>query len=171
MDLRLQGKTALVTGASRGIGLATTRALVDEGVRVVAAARNVDGDLKSLPVQTVAVDLGTPDGPAQLVDEALSRVGGIDILVNNVGAVRPRPDGFVSVTDDQWLASLLDIGAFGVVALLWFFTSAIRRLGRLARRDESEDGWLLTGLAASIAASFVRSGRSPRPTFSEAVAW
>ena len=106
MDLRLRGKTALVTGASRGIGLATTRSLVDEGVRVVAAARNVDGDLKSLPVQTVAIDLGTVDGPAQLVDEALSRVGGIDILVNNVGAVRPRPDGFVSVTDDQWLATL-----------------------------------------------------------------
>jgi hypothetical protein len=56
------------------------------------------------------------------------------------------------ITDDQWLASLLDIGAFGVVALLWFFTSATRRLGRLARRDESENGWLLTGLAASIAA-------------------
>src|SRR4051794_8078109 len=105
MDLELQGKTALVTGASRGIGLATTRALIDEGVKVVAAARNVDGDLKSLPVEAVAVDLGMADGPARLVEEALARVGGIDILVNNVGFVRPRPDGFVSVTDDDWLAT------------------------------------------------------------------
>jgi NAD(P)-dependent dehydrogenase (short-subunit alcohol dehydrogenase family) len=106
MDLQLRGKTALVTGASRGIGLATTRVLVDEGVKVVAAARNVDGQLKSLPVEAVAVDLGTADGPGRLVEEALSRVGGIDILVNNVGGVRPRPDGFASVTDDEWLSTL-----------------------------------------------------------------
>ncbi|MFF4594373.1 SDR family oxidoreductase [Amycolatopsis sp. NPDC001319] len=106
MDLLLRGKTALVTGASRGIGLAVTRALVEEGVQVVAAARNVDGDLKDLPVETVAVDLGTPDGAARVVEEAVARVGGIDILVNNVGAVRPRPDGFASVTDEDWLATL-----------------------------------------------------------------
>ncbi|MEV4604339.1 SDR family oxidoreductase [Amycolatopsis sp. NPDC049253] len=106
MDLLLRGKTALVTGASRGIGLAVTRALVEEGVQVVAAARNVDGDLKELPVETVAVDLGTPDGAARVVEEAMVRVGGIDVLVNNVGAVRPRPDGFVSVTDEDWLATL-----------------------------------------------------------------
>ncbi|MEV6901076.1 SDR family oxidoreductase [Amycolatopsis sp. NPDC051372] len=106
MDLLLRGKTALVTGASRGIGLAVTRALVEEGVQVVSAARNVDGDLEELPVETVAVDLGTPDGAARVVEEAVARVGGIDILVNNVGAVRPRPDGFVSVTDEDWLATL-----------------------------------------------------------------
>ncbi|QYN22138.1 SDR family oxidoreductase [Amycolatopsis sp. DSM 110486] len=106
MDLLLRGKTALVTGASRGIGLAVTRALVEEGVQVVAAARSVDGDLKELPAETVAVDLGTPDGAARVVEEAVARVGGIDILVNNVGAVRPRPDGFASVTDEDWLATL-----------------------------------------------------------------
>ncbi|HEY4460715.1 MAG TPA: oxidoreductase [Pseudonocardiaceae bacterium] len=106
MDLQLRGKTAIVTGASRGIGLATTRSLLDEGATVVAAARNVDGDLKSLPVEAMAIDLGTPDGPARLIEEAASRVGGIDILVNNVGAVRPRPGGFVSVTDEDWLSTL-----------------------------------------------------------------
>ncbi|WIX82679.1 SDR family oxidoreductase [Amycolatopsis carbonis] len=106
MDLLLRGKTALVTGASRGIGLAVTRALVGEGVQVVAAARNVGGDLGELPVETVAVDLGTPDGAARVVEEAVARVGGIDILVNNVGAVQPRPDGFTSVTDEDWLATL-----------------------------------------------------------------
>ncbi|QRP47796.1 oxidoreductase [Amycolatopsis sp. FDAARGOS 1241] len=106
MDLRLRGKTALVTGASRGIGLAVTRTLVEEGVRVVAAARNVDGDLKELPVEAVAIDLGTPEGAARVVEEAVTRVGGIDVLVNNVGFVRPRPDGFTSVTDEDWLATL-----------------------------------------------------------------
>ncbi|QEC50084.1 hypothetical protein FSW04_22590 [Baekduia soli] len=55
------------------------------------------------------------------------------------------------ILDDQWLGSILDLGVFGVVALLWFFVAAIRRLGRLARRDDSDDSWLLTGLAAAIA--------------------
>jgi NAD(P)-dependent dehydrogenase (short-subunit alcohol dehydrogenase family) len=106
MDLRLGGKTALVTGASRGIGLATTRSLLAEGVKVVAGARKVDGELGELPVETIAVDLGTRDGPGRFVDEALARVGGFDILVNNVGLVHPRPGGFTSVTDDDWLETL-----------------------------------------------------------------
>ncbi len=105
MDLQLRGKTALVTGASRGIGLAVVRALVDEGVRVVAAARNVGGELAELPVETVAVDLATVEGAAGVVDEAIERVGGIDILVNNVGLVHPRLNGFAEVTDDEWLAT------------------------------------------------------------------
>jgi NAD(P)-dependent dehydrogenase (short-subunit alcohol dehydrogenase family) len=106
MDLRLRGKTALVTGASRGIGLAVTSALVDEGVQVVAASRSTDGELKSLPVEAIAVDLSTADGPGRLVEDVVSRTGGIDILVNNVGFVRPRPAGFLSVTDDDWLTTL-----------------------------------------------------------------
>jgi NAD(P)-dependent dehydrogenase (short-subunit alcohol dehydrogenase family) len=105
MDLHLAGKTALVTGASKGIGLAITQELLAEGVKVVAGARSVDGQLGSLPVETVAVDLSTPEGPADFVAEALSRTGGFDILVNNVGAVHPRPGGFVSVTDEDWLAT------------------------------------------------------------------
>jgi NAD(P)-dependent dehydrogenase (short-subunit alcohol dehydrogenase family) len=110
MDLHLSGKSALVTGASKGIGLAVTRALLDEGVTVVAGARSVDGDLTKLaadaPVHPVQADLSTPDGPSYLVDQTLSRLGGLDILVNNVGAVRPRPGGFASVTDDDWLTTL-----------------------------------------------------------------
>jgi NAD(P)-dependent dehydrogenase (short-subunit alcohol dehydrogenase family) len=105
MDLHLAGKTALVTGASKGIGLAITQGLIAEGVKVVAGARTVDGALASLPVEAISVDLGTPDGPALFVSEALSRTGGFDILVNNVGAVQPRPGGFVSVTDEDWLAT------------------------------------------------------------------
>jgi hypothetical protein len=56
------------------------------------------------------------------------------------------------ILDDQWLWSLLELGVFGVVALLWFFVAAIRRFGRLAKRDPTENSWLLTGLAASTAA-------------------
>ena len=52
-------------------------------------------------VTPIAVDLATPDGPQEMVDRARGH-GALDILVSNVGALAPRLDGFVSVTDDQW---------------------------------------------------------------------
>ena len=58
------------------------------------------------PVRPVQLDLTTPDGPAQLVEEAVTSYGGLDVLVNNVGAVRPRPDGFVAIDDEEWTWSL-----------------------------------------------------------------
>jgi NAD(P)-dependent dehydrogenase (short-subunit alcohol dehydrogenase family) len=106
MDLHLSGKVAVVTGASKGIGLAVTQALAGEGVSVAVAARELTDDLSQLaassPVHPVLVDLTTADGPARLIDTAISTFGGLDILVNNVGAVRPRTGGFLSVTDDDW---------------------------------------------------------------------
>src|SRR6478672_6388650 len=93
MNLELQGKTAVVTGASRGIGLAITRALVDEGVHVVAGARTISAELREWEaagsVTAVAVDLSDPDGPQRLVTAAGSH---IDIVVNNVGGASPRLD-------------------------------------------------------------------------------
>src|SRR5215203_5563716 len=110
MDLRLAGKVAVVTGARKGIGLAVTRALVGEGVSVLAAARDLTEDLSQLTTQgrvhPVRVDLGTPDGPARLIDETVVAYGGLDVLVNNVGALRPRTGGFLSLTDDDWLWAL-----------------------------------------------------------------
>ncbi|KMO97656.1 SDR family NAD(P)-dependent oxidoreductase [Streptomyces roseus] len=112
MDLHLKDKVALVTGASKGIGLAVTRALAGEGALVVAAARTTGGDLAELAaggrVRPVAVDLATPDGPGHAVREAVAAFGGLDVLVNNVGAVRPRLGGFLSLTDEDW-AWALDI--------------------------------------------------------------
>jgi NAD(P)-dependent dehydrogenase (short-subunit alcohol dehydrogenase family) len=109
MDLGLAGKNALVTGATKGIGLAIAQALVAEGAHVVAGARDTGPELDELvsggQAHAVAVDLSTAEGPAQLVAEALEH-GPLDVLVNNVGAVTPRVDGFLSVTDDQWLHSL-----------------------------------------------------------------
>ncbi len=109
MDLGLAGKHVLVTGASKGIGLAITSAFVAEGAQVVAGSRSVSDELRQLidggQVRQVGVDLSAADGPAELVRAALED-GPVDVLVNNVGAVTPRPDGFLSVTDDQWLQSL-----------------------------------------------------------------
>ncbi|WP_019927156.1 SDR family oxidoreductase [Nocardia sp. BMG111209] len=107
MELELDGRVAVVTGASRGIGLATVRALAAAGARVVAGARRFGDELDDLTetgaVQRITVDLGTADGPARLIAAAGDR---IDILVNNVGGAPPRTDGFLSVTDAEWQHTL-----------------------------------------------------------------
>src|SRR5882724_490040 len=102
MDLKLSGKIAVVTAASKGIGLATVRALVDEGASVVAGARNIKG-LEGLErVTPVAVDLGTPQGPGQLVARAIEEHGRVDVLVNNMGGVRLRLSGFLGTSDEEF---------------------------------------------------------------------
>jgi NAD(P)-dependent dehydrogenase (short-subunit alcohol dehydrogenase family) len=64
----------------------------------------------------VSVDLTDPDGPTRLVAEAISAYGRLDVLVNNVGAVRPRLDGFLSVTEDDW-TSTFAINFFAAVRI------------------------------------------------------
>ncbi len=107
MELGLPDRVAIVTGASKGIGLAVVEALCGEGVHVVAGARHSSPELDVL-VETgkatvVIVDLSENGGPADLVRAAGDR---IDILVNNVGAVQPRLEGFLAVTDTQWEDSI-----------------------------------------------------------------
>ncbi len=109
MDLDLTGKVAIVTGASKGIGLAVTRALVAEGANVIAGARSITDELVTLSetgqVLAVAIDLSEPDAPAELVARS-SHFGGLDVVVNNVGAVTPRTTGFLNVSDADWSATL-----------------------------------------------------------------
>jgi NAD(P)-dependent dehydrogenase (short-subunit alcohol dehydrogenase family) len=102
MDLKLAGKVAVVTGASKGIGLAVVRALVDEGARVVAGARTVSS-LEGLPgVTPVALDLAAPEAPGRLVQRAVELFDRVDVLVNNVGAVRLRLTGFLGTSDEEF---------------------------------------------------------------------
>jgi NAD(P)-dependent dehydrogenase (short-subunit alcohol dehydrogenase family) len=105
MDMHMDGKTAVVTGASRGIGLAITHSLADAGAHVIAGSRTRTGELEELikagQVTFVAVDLTDPAAPAALAAAAVER-GGVDILINNVGALTPRSDGFIGITDDDW---------------------------------------------------------------------
>jgi NAD(P)-dependent dehydrogenase (short-subunit alcohol dehydrogenase family) len=102
MDLQLSEKVAVVTGANKGIGLAITQSLVAEGAYVVGGSlstENLDGLDR---VTAVAVDLLADDGPARLVQRAIDEHGRLDVLVNNVGAVRIRVDGFLATSDDEF---------------------------------------------------------------------
>ncbi|MCZ7415990.1 MULTISPECIES: oxidoreductase [unclassified Streptomyces] len=102
MQLNLAAKTAVVTGASRGIGLATTRLLIEEGARVVGAARTITPELKETGAHTVSADLSTEEGATALMDNALAELGGVDLLVNNVGGSSDQPAGFLDTPDSEW---------------------------------------------------------------------
>jgi NAD(P)-dependent dehydrogenase (short-subunit alcohol dehydrogenase family) len=107
MDINLAGRTAVVTGGSKGIGLDVVRRLAASGAQVIAGAKNPSPEIEELTrekqVVFVEVDLADPAGPAQLVATAGDRV---DILINNVGIARARPGGFLSITEDDWATSL-----------------------------------------------------------------
>ena len=98
MDLGLEGKACLVTASTGGIGLETARLLAAEGACVVTNGR---GDAPGVgEAAHVRADLSEPGAPALLVEQAVSSLGGLDVLVNNVGvAVQAR---FEDVPDEEW---------------------------------------------------------------------
>ncbi|WKN61145.1 SDR family oxidoreductase (plasmid) [Rhodococcus opacus] len=110
---RLDGRVAIVTGASSGLGVAFAKALAEAGADIVLAARRVDklADTAALVRATgrralpVATDIADPDQCAALVDAAMTEFGRVDVLVNNAGvasahpATRETPDQFRSVLD------------------------------------------------------------------------
>jgi 3-oxoacyl-[acyl-carrier protein] reductase len=100
MDLGLTGLRALVTGASDGIGLETARLLRAEGAAVAIASRNPAAAAEALGAAAVAVDLSTPAAGDRAVAGAVEALGGLDVLVNNVGTSRIAT--FEQLTDDDW---------------------------------------------------------------------
>ncbi len=113
MDLRLKDKIALITGSSRGIGLATAKAFAAEGCRLVLSARSADAlrqaetELRASDTTVIGdvADVLKPEDAARLVQTAVTAFGGIDILVNNVGgSVGGRL--IANSTDEDWRTTL-----------------------------------------------------------------
>ena len=117
MDLNLRGKTALITGASKGIGLAAAECLAEEGVNVIMVSRTL-ADLENarqkiaarnnVNVQVHAYNLSD----SRNVDRLVAEHAGIDILVNNAGAI-PAGD-LQAITEDRWRAAW-DLKVFGYI--------------------------------------------------------
>ncbi len=102
-------KVAVITGASKGIGLATATALAEGGYAIVAASRDPQAVRAELgdrfPVLAVAADLATPEGPAEVIRQAMAAWGRVDLLVNNVGALDPNARRRFSIGRRRGLAA------------------------------------------------------------------
>ncbi|MCP3803282.1 SDR family oxidoreductase [Allokutzneria sp. A3M-2-11 16] len=112
MDLKLDGLVAVVTGASKGVGLAVTRTLLAEGAKVVAVSRKSSPELDELTgpgLLHVPADLMDPEAPAHVVAEAVRVHGRVDVLVNNAGGAPPGVtlprSSFLGASDADWLAT------------------------------------------------------------------
>lgn len=156
LDLKLNGKTAIVTGGSAGIGLATAKALYSEGVNVVIAARNLERleqavvDIQSLPtpgakVISISADLTQAESIEQIVSNTLAQFGQIDILINNAGSA--RAGSFLELGDDAFLDAW-NLKLLGYIRL-------VRSV--VPHQKSRRDGRIVNIIGGA--------GRTPRPNF------
>ncbi|MCC5987098.1 MAG: SDR family oxidoreductase [Pararhodobacter sp.] len=169
-------RVALITGASSGIGLATTRVFLQRGVAVIGVARSaeklvaMERDLAGLPsaLATIALDLTAEDAPARAVAFVLERFGRLDHLVNNAGVGSPKP---VHETDDETLDYFLSLmlrapfrlarealPAFGDEASIVNVASTYALLGGLRGGAYSAAKAGLIGLTTHMAAQYGAAG-------------
>lgn len=139
MKLEMNGRNALITGGSLGLGLAMARRFVGSGANVALVARRQDQLAQAQAevrqagagkVVTVSADIATADGCEQAFEQARSALGSIDILINNAGV--SQVGAFESITDEVWQADL-DLKLFAAIRLarLAFPAMKAQRWGRV----------------------------------------
>jgi 3-oxoacyl-[acyl-carrier protein] reductase len=149
MDLGLSGRAAIVTGATRGIGLATARRLVSEGAAVLLVGRDAEAleataDSLGGDVATVAADVTSSHAGDRIVGSAVQRFGRVDVLVNNAGTSENKP--LEELTDEDWEEQW----ELSVMAPLRLMRAAVPRM--------AEAGW---GRVVNVSSS---SGKRPSPS-------
>ena len=147
--MKLEGKTAIVTGASSGIGAATVRRLREAGVRVVGGARRVervDADV------ALALDVTEPESCAAFVDEAVAQLGGIDILFNNAGLALGRYPFWESNEEDE--AAVLHTNVDGVMRMTRLCLPHIRDGGHILFMGSVAGRQAYPNAASYVAAKF-----------------
>jgi len=159
MDLELKSRTAIVTGASMGIGRAIARGLAREGVRVVAVARRKDllaelaaevGAADGRAIIPLVQDIVQQDAAQKLADFAIAELGHVDILVNNAGGSRPLP---VDAPDRDWDEAItLNFTSYRKLAHALLPQMIERRWGRIINiTGKSEPEGLNAAFAAKAA--------------------
>lgn len=137
MDLHLRDKVAIVTGSSKGLGLASARALVAEGARVTICARGAEAlataaaELRSLAgredaVLAVQADVSKAEDVSRLVSESMRAFDRLDIVVNNVG--KAGGTDIVATSDEDWIGAL-DQTLFPAIRLSRLAVPEMRRTG------------------------------------------
>jgi 3-hydroxy acid dehydrogenase/malonic semialdehyde reductase len=138
---RLEGKTAIVTGASSGIGAATARALQREGARVAGGARRVERVMGDV---ALALDVADPSSCERFVAEAIERLGGLDVLVNGAGLALGRDPFNESTEEDEH--AVLETNVNGLLRMTRLCLPHLRdgghivNLGSIAGRQAYENG-------------------------------
>jgi NAD(P)-dependent dehydrogenase (short-subunit alcohol dehydrogenase family) len=133
ITMKLEGRIALITGASRGIGRAIACAFTREGARVVVTGRNVDA-LNSLVAElgdvahAVPGDLAAPETPEAIVAATLARFGALDLLINNAGAIHPARD-LVDFEPQDW-RKVIEVNLVAPAMLARAAVPAMRARGR-----------------------------------------
>ncbi|MCU1585070.1 MAG: short-chain dehydrogenase [Microbacteriaceae bacterium] len=156
MDLQLTGKRAIVTGGSKGIGLAIAKALIAEGAAVAIAARDVTAlQAAAASIGAIAIEVDTADEESveRMVATAVERLGGVDILVNSAAeAATPGSTGFMDQSDEEFRRQF-EVKVLGYV-----------RCARAVAPHLIEQGWgrivNVSGLAARQTGSTIGSIRN-----------
>lgn len=156
LELNLSGKTAIVTGGSAGIGLATAKALYSEGVNVVIAARNQERldqavfDIQSLPVTAtkiigISADLTKAEDVDKVISTTIAKFGKVDILINNAGSA--RAGSFLELSDEAFLDAW-NLKLLGYIRLVRAVIPYLKN---------QQDGRIVNIIGGA--------GRTPRPNF------
>jgi NADP-dependent 3-hydroxy acid dehydrogenase YdfG len=149
----ISGKTAIVTGASSGIGRATARALADAGVRVAGGARRMD-ELEA----DVRFELDVTDRESceRFVEQALAELGGLDIVVNNAGLALGREPFWESTEEDE--ATVLETNVQGLIRMTRLCLPHIRDGGHVVNLGSVAGIWAYPNGALYCTSKFAVHG-------------
>ena len=151
--LDLSGKTAIVTGASSGIGRATARALEDAGVRVAGGARRVERLETEI---ALPLDVTDADSCARFVTAATEQLGGLDILFNNAGLALGRAPFDESTEEDE--ATVFGVNVAGLVRMTRLCLPHFRDWGHIVNMGSVAGRQAYPGGATYVAAKFAERG-------------
>jgi 3-hydroxy acid dehydrogenase/malonic semialdehyde reductase len=149
----ISGKTAIVTGASSGIGRATARALADAGVRVAGGARRVDRLATDVALE---LDVTDPASSGRFVAEAVEQLGGVDILFNNAGLALGRAPFDESTEDDE--STVFNTNVNGLVRMTRLVLPHIRDGGHIVNMGSVAGRQAYENAASYVTSKFAVRG-------------